>query len=239
LKYLELGFDDPAHNLACDEALLELIETKQVKHEILRVWEPAQYFVVLGHANSIRAEVNFRACQEDRVSILRRMSGGGSVLQGPGCFNYSLFLDPATQRFRTVKEGFRYVLERHKKIVQVVTGLEVALEGISDLAIGARKFSGNAQYRKSRAVLIHGTFLLDFDLSLIGRYLQLPSKQPGYRQNRSHLEFLTKLPVRSAELRERLQESWSARTALDKIPIDRIDMLVQERYGRKEWSEKF
>ena len=172
------------------------------------------------------------------MTVLRRMSGGGAVLQGPGCFNYSLFLN-ATHRFRTVKEGFRYVLERHKKIVQALTGLEVALEGISDLAIGARKFSGNAQYRKSRAVLIHGTFLLDFDLSLIGRYLQLPSKQPAYRQKRSHLEFLTKLPVRSAELRERLQESWSARTALDKIPIDRIEVLVQERYGRKEWSEKF
>jgi len=124
-------------------------------------------------------------------------------------------------------------------MIQALTGFEVALEGISDLAIGARKFSGNAQYRKSRALLIHGTFLLDFDLSLIGRYLQLPSKQPAYRQNRSHLEFLTKLPVRSAELRERLQESWSARTALDKIPIDRIDMLVQQRYGGKEWSEKF
>jgi len=217
---------------------MELVETGQVKHEILRVWEPVQYFVVLGHANSIRAEVNFSACQEDRVTVLRRMSGGGAVLQGPGCFNYSLFLN-ATHRFRTVKEGFRYVLERHKKIVQALTGLEVALEGISDLAIGARKFSGNAQYRKSRAVLIHGTFLLDFDLSLIGRYLQLPSKQPAYRQKRSHLEFLTKLPVRSAELRERLQESWSARTALDKIPIDRIEVLVQERYGRKEWSEKF
>jgi len=238
LKYLDRAFDDPAHNLACDEALLELVETGQVKHEILRVWEPVQYFVVLGHANSIRAEVNFSACQEDRVTVLRRMSGGGAVLQGPGCFNYSLFLN-ATHRFRTVKEGFRYVLERHKKIVQALTGLEVALEGISDLAIGARKFSGNAQYRKSRAVLIHGTFLLDFDLSLIGRYLQLPSKQPAYRQKRSHLEFLTKLPVRSAELRERLQESWSAFTALDKIPIDRIEVLVQERYGRKEWSEKF
>ena len=238
MKYLDRAFDDPAHNLACDEALMELVETGQVKHEILRVWEPVQYFVVLGHANSIRAEVNFSACQEDRVTVLRRMSGGGAVLQGPGCFNYSLFLN-ATHRFRTVKEGFRYVLERHKKIVQALTGLEVALEGISDLAIGARKFSGNAQYRKSRAVLIHGTFLLDFDLSLIGRYLQLPSKQPAYRQNRSHLEFLTKLPVRSAELRERLQESWSARTALDKIPIDRIDMLVQQRYGGKEWSEKF
>lgn len=239
MKYLDLAFANPAHNLACDEALLELIETGQVKDEILRVWEPAQYFVVLGRANATRAEVNLFACKEDRITILRRMSGGGAVLQGPGCFNYSLVLNGAAHRFRTVRDGFRYVLERHRNMIQTLTGFEVALEGISDLAIGARKFSGNAQYRKSRALLIHGTFLLDFELSLIGRYLQLPSKQPAYRQNRSHLEFLTKLPVRSAELRERLQESWSARTALDKIPIDRIDMLVQQRYGGKEWSEKF
>jgi lipoate-protein ligase A len=239
LKYLDLAFANPAHNLACDEALLQLIETGQVQDEILRVWEPAQYFVVLGHANAIRAEVNLSACQEDRVTVLRRMSGGGAVLQGPGCFNYSLVLNGAAHRFRTVREGFRHALERHRNIIRALTGFEVALEGISDLAIGARKFSGNAQYRKSRAVLIHGTFLLDFDLSLIARYLALPVKQPAYRQNRSHLEFLTTVPVRSAELRERLQESWSARTALDTIPIDRIDMLVQERYGRKEWSEKF
>jgi lipoate-protein ligase A len=239
LKYLDLAFANPAHNLACDEALLQLMETGQVKDEILRVWEPAQYFVVLGHANAIRAEVNLSACEEDRVTVLRRMSGGGAVLQGPGCFNYSLVLNGAVHRFRTVREGFRHVLERHRNIIQALTGFEVALEGISDLAIGARKFSGNAQYRKSCAVLIHGTFLLDFDVSLIARYLTLPVKQPAYRQNRSHLEFLTTVPVRSAELRERLRISWSADGALDQIPADRIDGLVQERYGRNEWSEKF
>lgn len=239
MKYLDLAFANPAANLACDEALLELVETGQIKDEILRVWEPAQYFVVLGHANAIRAEVNLSACEEDRITILRRMSGGGAVLQGPGCFNYSLVLNGAAHRFRTVREGFRHVLESHRDIIRALTGLEVALEGISDLAIGARKFSGNAQYRKSSAVLIHGTFLLDFDLSLIARYLALPVKQPVYRQNRSHLEFLRTVPVRSAELRERLKISWRADGALDQVPADRIDALVRERYGRNEWSEKF
>ncbi|HEY1236561.1 MAG TPA: lipoate--protein ligase family protein [Candidatus Binatia bacterium] len=239
MKYLDFVFATPAHNLACDEALLELVETGQVEDEILRLWEPMQYFVVLGHANSIRAEVNLSVCEKDRVPVLRRMSGGGAVLQGPGCFNYSLVLNGAVRRFRTVREGFRYVLERHRNVIRALTGVEVALEGISDLAIGARKFSGNAQYRKSRALLIHGTFLLEFDLSLIGRYLALPVKQPAYRQNRSHLEFLTTLPVRSADLRECLKESWNAAATLNKVPAARIDRLVQERYGRSEWSEKF
>jgi hypothetical protein len=40
-------------------------------------------------------------------------------------------------------------------------------------------------------------------------------------------------------LRERLKMSWSADGALEQIPVDRIDRLVQERYGRNEWSEKF
>jgi lipoate-protein ligase A len=239
LKYFDFDFANPEHNLACDEALLELVESGQIEDEILRLWEAAQYFVVLGHGNSVGAEVNFSACEEDRVPVLRRMSGGGAVLQGPGCFNYSLVLNGAVHRFRTVREGFRYVLERHRNIIQALTGAEVALEGISDLAIGARKFSGNAQYRKSRAVLIHGTFLLDFDLPRMGRYLALPVKQPAYRKNRSHLEFLTNVPVPPAELRRCLKESWSAAEALDQVPGRRIDRLVQERYGQSAWSEKF
>lgn len=239
MKYLDLSFDDPAHNLACDQVLLELVETGQTKDEILRLWEPVHHFVVLGHANSRHAEVNFSACQEDRVPVLRRMSGGGTVLQGPGCLNYSLILNSGEHRFRTVREAFRYVLERHRKVTEVLTGLEVALEGISDLAVVGRKFSGNAQYRKSRAVLVHGTFLLDFNLSLIGRYLQFPVKQPAYRRDRSHMEFLTALPVPSAVLREKLKETWNACEDLNQLPLDHIDRLVEERYGRKEWSEKF
>ena len=82
MKYLDLTFDDPASNLACDEALLELFEIEPRADSLLRVWEPTDHFVVLGHSNRLHAEANLSACKTDGVSILRRVSGGGAVVQG-------------------------------------------------------------------------------------------------------------------------------------------------------------
>jgi lipoate---protein ligase len=239
MKYLDLTFDDPASNLACDEALLELFEIEPRADSLLRVWEPTDHFVVLGHSNRLHAEANLSACKTDGVSILRRVSGGGAVVQGPGCLNYSLILNNVTCRLRTIGDAFHYVLERHRCVIEKLAGVDARIDGISDLTISGRKFSGNAQYRKTRFVLVHGTFLLDFDLLLIERYLRMPAQQPGYRRDRPHLEFVANLNVASRLVRDNLKNGWAADEALLHVPFTRIETLVKERYGREAWSMKF
>src|SRR5438067_1520295 len=92
MKYCDLTLSTPAENLACDEVLLQLAEQNGAGDEVLRVWEPMQYFVVVGYANRVATEVDIRFCQTNSIPVLRRCSGGGTVLQGPGCVNYSLVL---------------------------------------------------------------------------------------------------------------------------------------------------
>src|SRR5580765_5715457 len=91
MRYCHLTLPTPQENLACDEALLDLCEDRGGQG-ILRFWEPTQYFVVVGYANAVNTEVNTAFCREHGIPILRRCTGGGTVLQGPGCLNYSLFL---------------------------------------------------------------------------------------------------------------------------------------------------
>jgi lipoate---protein ligase len=239
MKYLDLSFATPAMNLACDEALLELCENGETDNALLRIWEPQSHFVVLGHANRLRSEVNLAACTENRISILRRLSGGGAVMQGPGCLNYCLILNGHAHRLRNINETFRYVLERHRRLIGQIAGLDVRIEGISDLAVGGRKISGNAQYRKARYILVHGTFLLNFDLSMIARFLRMPGKQPAYRQHRPHSEFTTNLNLKSAQVRAGIRDSWQAVEEFSEVPFARMEALVRERYGRDEWSKKF
>lgn len=239
MKYLDLTFADASASLACDEALLELLEREQISTDCLRVWEPKNYFVVLGHANHLRSEVNVEACRENHVAILRRISGGGTVLQGPGCLNYSLFLDSRKRGLGNIAVTFDYVLQRHRRLFRRLCGAPVRVEGISDLTLAGRKFSGNAQYRKSRFVLVHGTFLLNLDLRLMASCLAIPTRQPDYRQHRSHIEFVANLNVDSARVRRGLRQSWQARESFNEIPLARIDALVRERYGNASWSEKF
>lgn len=55
------------------------------------------------------------------------------------------------------------------------------------------KMGGNAQSISKDGWLHHTSFLWDFDVRNMERYLKLPEKRPDYRANRSHGEFLTKL----------------------------------------------
>src|SRR5438094_9171906 len=92
MKYLDLTFADPAPNLACDEALIDFCEANAGGEEVLRVWEPTNYFVVLGYSNKISLEVDVEACRARAIPILRRCSGGGAALQGGGCLNHTLVI---------------------------------------------------------------------------------------------------------------------------------------------------
>src|SRR3989338_4411682 len=91
LMFFDKSFDTPAENLTCDETLLKLCDSGTAD-ETLRFWESSTYFVVLGRADNEETEVNTDACTKDSIQILRRSSGGGTVLQGPGCLNYSLIM---------------------------------------------------------------------------------------------------------------------------------------------------
>jgi len=239
MKYLDLTFSDPERNLACDEALLEWHEGQKRDDGLLRIWQPQNHFVVLGHSNRLEFEANEAACRAEAIPILRRISGGGTVLQGPGCLNYSLILPCDARPLKNLAATFRYVLERHSRLLTSLTGMDICVDGISDVTLAGRKFSGNAQYRKARYALVHGTFLLSLDLSLLDRCLHLPSRQPVYRRNRPHIDFVTNLEVDGSRLRYGLRKVWKAGEILADVPLDDVKSLAKNRYGFEEWTRKF
>src|SRR6185369_10225818 len=112
MKLLDATLPTPAENLACDEALLDLCEEAGV--EVLRFWESRQPFVVVGYGNRIEREVNVEECRRRSIPILRRCTGGGTVVQGPGCLNYSLTLRiPEGGPLTTVTGTNKFVMQRN------------------------------------------------------------------------------------------------------------------------------
>jgi lipoate-protein ligase A len=238
MKLLDHTYPTPAENLACEEALLETWETAAATGRpdldptgLLRFWESPQYFVVVGYANRIASEVNEEACRADGIPIYRRCSGGGTVLQGPGCLNYALVM-PAPAA--SVTETNRFVMERHRAALETLLHQPVAVEGVTDLTLAGRKFSGNAQRRKRRYVLFHGTFLLDFDLRRIETYLRPPTRQPAYRQGRPHTAFLCNLGLPASQIRRTLAAAWDARQ-----PWRGELVLDLAKYTSAQWNRKF
>jgi lipoate-protein ligase A len=236
MKFLDLTLPGSA-NLACDEALLDACDDNS-GGEVLRFWEPVDYFVVVGYANHIEREVNADVCRDAGVGIYRRCSGGGTVLQGPGCLNYSLVLRIAGHHpVGTITSANRYVMEQHARALGKVLRAPVEVCGITDLAIDGRKFSGNAQRRKREALIFHGTFLLGMDFEKVSQFLAMPSREPEYRANRSHKTFMTNIPAPAAEIKEALRECWNAREPLD--PAPKVSEALRQKYLSDDWNLKF
>jgi len=236
MKLLDLTYPSPEENLACDEALLDACEHSGGE-EILRFWEPAEYFVVLGYSNRGQTEVNLRACRERNIPLLRRYSGGGTVLQGPGCLNYAVVL-PIRESgpHSTITGTGTFVMTRHRDAIRQLVPGPVEVRGHSDLALNELKFSGNAQRRRERSLLFHGTFLLSFNIRMVDQVLRPPSKQPTYRKNRSHGEFLTNLHLPSGAVKRAIQEAWNVSDVYEDFPLPQMENLVHERYARPEWN---
>lgn len=225
MEYLDQTYPDPADNLRCDVHLLELCESGE-SGEVLRVWEQAGFAVVVGRSNRTLEDVRVSACRSRDIPVLRRPSGGGAVLVGPGSLNYALVLRIACEpSLETIRGTNAFVMERHRRMLERVTGLPVSVDGFTDLAVGGRKVSGNAQYRKRHALLFHGTFLVGLDPARVEEVLEVPAVAPGYRGGRSHADFLMNLDVSASSIREALRSEWRARSEF--APVKRRTPVIE------------
>lgn len=239
MKRCDLTLPTPEENLAFDEALLDGCEEGDGT-EVLHFWEPREYFVVVGYANRAGTEVNLDYCEQHGIPVLRRCTGGGTVLQGPGVLNYSLVLKiEGSEAERGVTATNRFVMQRQRRALAEALQAPVEVQGYTDLAIGGLKFSGNAQRRKRRFLIFHGALLLHMDIDLIGRVLPMPSKQPDYRVSRSHADFLMNVRVPGQTLKEALAKAWDANEDFVEVPRERISQLIKDKYGSKDWNLKF
>jgi lipoate-protein ligase A len=236
MRYLDLTLGAADENLALDEALLDEAEHSPEPRETLRFWEPAGLIAVLGRSSRAEEEVDLEACRADGVPVLRRASGGATILTGPGCLMYALVLSYELRpAIRAVDMAHHVVLDT---LGAALRGLAPAVRcrGISDLALGDWKFSGNSVRCRRRHLLYHGTLLYRFPLSLVEKYLRMPPRQPEYRAGRDHRAFLANLPLEVRAIRAALRTAWQASDVLSDWPRERTAQLVAERYSQSQWN---
>lgn len=240
MRTLDVSFAKPAENLAYDELLLNDAEEGRGT-DTLRIWESPVPFVVLGVSQVLREHVRVDACERDGVRILRRTSAGGCVLQGPGCLNFTLVL--SHERFpqiATIRGSYCFVLGRLAAALRA-RGVNASHKGISDLAVGGKKISGNAQRRRKLFILHHGTLLYAMDPELMERYLTEPSDRPQYRGNRTHRGFVKCLPLDVNDARAVFAEAFGGarpQTRAGKDEIEQVRELVNDRFSSPSWVNR-
>jgi len=154
-------------------------------------WIPDKVYIVLGASNNPADSLNMDMVEKDQITVLKRPSGGQTVILTPNnIIIAAVFFDKKTMQ---PKEVFQQI---NKLIISTIehTGIhDLSLMGISDIAISGKKILGSAIYRSKEALLYHAVLNLGEPSVTFERYLKHPSKEPDYRQGRSHTEFVTSL----------------------------------------------
>ena len=236
MKLLDLTLPTPAENLALDDALLAAAEAGTLNDEILRLWEMPSLAVVVGRSSQLSSEVNTAAAKAMNVPILRRASGGCAIVAGPGCLMYAVVLSYELHpELRSLDLAHCFVLSRLREaLLPLAAGVQI--RGTSDLALGDHKFSGNSLRCKRNHLLYHGTLLYDFDLTLVEKYLGTAPRQPVYRKERTHGEFVTNLSLSPAAMKQAIGAVFGAFQPLAAWPLDLVGKLVEERYSQESWN---
>lgn len=239
-----------SENLAFDEWLLARAAERRDGTETLRIWRPPAYAVVIGRGSKYGDEVNASYCESRGIPVFRRHSGGAAIVTGPGCWMYSVVLDLIKRPgLRDLQVAHQTVMAQIRLAAQVLAPHTVVqVQGTCDLTIDGRKCSGNSLRVVRDHLLYHGTLLVHFDLPLLASCLLTPPRQPDYRQQRPHEQFVANLAgddaakgeVLWAQWRQQLQTGWEVAskqpltvTTEDQIAVAR---LATEKYESSAWT---
>lgn len=224
----DISFNDPLKNIVYDDVLLRLAEDG-VSGEVLRFWESPVYFIVLGLIGKVEEDVNAESVKRHEIPVLRRSSGGGTVLQGPGSLNYSLVLSKDLRpEIADLKKSYEYILGRVCQALKTL-GINAVFLPISDIALedGLRKISGNAQKRSKKYILHHGTILYNLDVFKAAEYLQMPKSIPEYRQGRSHTDFIVNIPAAAVDIKCAILNAFDVRSSSESVSKSEEQLLEQ------------
>lgn len=185
LYWIDLPRDTPIfERLQLEEALLR---SETASFCIAGIGSPRA--IVMGCSSDPKTLLNLPQIQEHNVPVIRRFSGGGTVIVDGNTLFFSLILQKSDLDIPPFPESIlRWTASLYERAWNIP---DFALKE-NDYCILDKKCGGNAQYIRKERWIHHTSFLWDYCENNM-QMLSLPPKRPAYRQDREHTDFLCRL----------------------------------------------
>jgi lipoate-protein ligase A len=174
-RFLVTENNNAARNMAIDRAVLVAnSEGKVIPTVRFFTWAPPA--ISIGYFQSLSEEVNINKCEDLGIDYVRRITGGGAVFHEDE-LTYSIIIPENHPQIP------KNIIESYGRICGAVIkglnnlGIDSNYIPINDIISKGKKISGNAQTRKLKTVLQHGTVLLDVDVEKMFSLLIVPNEK--------------------------------------------------------------
>ena len=227
---------EPYFNIALEEYFL-----KNFQEDIFILWNSTPSIIVGKHQNTT-GEVNLLYAETNKIPVIRRISGGGTVYHDEGNLNFTFIKNGQEGKLIDFKKYTTPIIIALQKLnLNVTTGKR------NDLLLEDKKISGNAEHIFKNRALHHGTLLFNSNLDNLNTAI-LPTTgkitDKSVKSNRSTvtniLEHLQK-KISFEEFKKHIFQEVIAEKEcylyfLEESDKIQIQHLVEIKYKTAEWN---
>ncbi|MBK5459822.1 MULTISPECIES: lipoate--protein ligase [unclassified Peribacillus] len=233
------GITDPQINLAIEEYALKHLNIDET-YLLFYINRPS---IIIGRNQNTIEEINADYVEDNGITVVRRLSGGGAVYHDLGNLNFSFITKDDGDSFHNFKKFTQPVVETLEKL-----GIHAELSGRNDILAEGKKISGNAMFSTKGRMFSHGTLLFQSEMDHIVSALKVKKdkiESKGIKSIRSRVgniaDFLKK-PMTVEEFRSFLLKNIFKDSGevteyvLTEEDWDKIHKISEERYQNWEWN---
>jgi len=240
--------DNPFMNMAVEEAIPRVVGEGKSPSTV-RFWHNSNT-IVIGCFQSARLEVNMEACKETKTEIVRRFTGGGAVFHDSGNLNYAISLRKGHPLVpgQNLQSVFEKLSEGSVQGLRKL-GVKAEFQPVNDIQVDGKKVSGAAGSIRWNTIFHHGCILVNSDLSILGKVLNVPKAKLEDRHVASVQKRVTTVrdelgrDVSTREVRDAIVDGIEScygvgveSGVLTKEELGLAEELYQTKYSRLEWN---
>ncbi len=245
-RVIELHENDAFFHMAMDEAVSEAVAQNKSPPTI-RFWTWKPSAVSIGYFQSLKDEVDDSKTKELGVDIVRRRTGGGAVYHDNlGEITYSI-IAPENMFPKNIIESYKeicgYLINAFDSL-----GIKSEFRPINDIIVNGKKISGNAQTRRNKILLQHGTILYTVDWEKMFSMLKVGKEKMSDKVMQHVKDLVTSVKdvnpdITQKQLFEALKNSFTQGKEFEtgswtEEELTRAKQLAEEKYSTKEWNYK-
>ena len=189
-RLLDTGVRRAAENIAMNRALLTARQ-QNISPSTLRFlgFEPS---ALLGFHQSAQQELNLDYCQANRITVQRRITGGGALYFDSAQLGWELYLHKQELATADMTAIARCICTA---VALGISSLGVAAEfrPRNDIEVDGRKISGTGGAFDGDALMYQGTLLIEFNVEKMLRVLNIPAEKRSDKSIASARQRVTSL----------------------------------------------